>query len=153
MIAEAFLSGIIKAGWKVVRIPIRKMFEYLYQSEWDGIFYATHSAVTLPRLFFVETKQIMSSVKYKDAKIRLSRTKRFLEKINLDDVKATGGIENDFTAMKGIFRVFFTSLPKIELVIGSPFVETDVAKQLEADGGSCVTNPEDQYVVTLHGIH
>ena len=65
----------------------------LYQSEWDGIFYATH---ILPRLFFVETKQIMSSVKYKDAKIRLSKTKRFLGKINWDDVEATGGIENDF---------------------------------------------------------
>jgi hypothetical protein len=56
--------------------------------------------------------------------------------------------------MKGrIFPVFFTSLPKIELVIGSPFVETDVEKQLEADGVSCVTIPEDRYVVTVHGIY
>jgi hypothetical protein len=156
MIGEAFLRGIIKAGWKAVRIPVRSMYKESgeCQSEWDGIFYATHSAVKLPRLFFVETKQIMSSVKYKDAKFRLSKTKRFLEKINWDDVEATtGGVENDFTAMKGIFRVFFTSLPKIELVIGSPFVETDVEKQLEADGVSCVTIPEDRYVVTLHGIY
>ena len=94
-----------------------------YQSEWDGIFYATHSAVKLPRLFFVETKQIMSLANYKDAKTRLSKTKRFLGKIKWDDVEATGGVGNDFTAMKGIFRVFFTSLPKIELVVGSPFVE------------------------------
>ena len=155
MIGEFFLKGMINAGWKIVRIPIRYMYKEdgRYQSEWDGIFYATHSAVKLPRLFFVETKQIMSLAKYKDAKIRLSKTKRFLEKIKWDDVEATGGAGNDFTAMKGIFRVFFTSLPKIELVVGSPFVEAEVGKQLEADGVSCVTIPEDKYVVTLHGIY
>jgi hypothetical protein len=156
MIGEAFLRGIIKAGWKAVRIPVRSMYKESgeCQSEWDGIFYATHSAVKLPRLFFVESKQIMSLAKYKDAKIRLSKTKRFLGKIKWDDVEATGGVENnDFTAMKGIFRVFFTSLPKIELVVASPFVEAEVEKQLEADGVSCVTIPEDKYVVTLHGIY
>jgi len=155
MIGEAFFKGMIKAGWKIVRIPIRYMYKEngLYQSEWDGIFYATHSAVKDPCLFFLETKQIMSSVKYKNAQTRLSKTKRFLEKIKWDDVEVTDGVENDFTAMKGIFRLFFTSFPKIELVIGSPFVETDVEKQLEADGVSCVTSSEDQYVVTLHGIY
>jgi hypothetical protein len=100
-----------------------------------------------------ETNQIMSSVKYQNAQIRLSKTKKFLEKIKWDDVEVTVGVESDFTVMKGIFRLFFTSLPKIELVIGSPFVETNVEKQLEADGVSCVTSSEDQYVVTLHGIY
>jgi hypothetical protein len=81
MIGEFFLKGMINAGWKIIQIPIRYMYKEdgRYQSEWDGIFYATHSAVKLPRLFFVETKQIMSSVKYKDAKFRLSKTKGFLK--------------------------------------------------------------------------
>jgi hypothetical protein len=81
IIGEAFLRGIIKAGWKAVRIPIRSMYKESgeCQSEWDGIFYATQSAVKQkrPRSFILRQNQ--SSVKYKDAKFRLSKTKGFLK--------------------------------------------------------------------------
>jgi len=97
-----------------------------------------------------EAKQILSSVKFKDAKIRLSKTKRFLEILTgTTSEETTGGIENDFTTMKAIFWLFFTSLPKIELVIGSPVVKTYVEKQLETDEVSCVCHFENTMPLPL----
>ena len=156
IIGEAFLDALTEAGWEIQRIAVRNIFKEngSLQSEWDSIFYATHSSIEFPRLFFVESKQILSVQKYSDARVRLSETKSFLEIIDFEDKTATG--VKSFTKTKRIFRPFFTSAlkkPKIELVVGSPVLESNVKIQLEADGVSCVTFPEDQYVVTLNGIN
>ena len=117
--------------------------------------YSQRSSVEFPRLFFVESKQILSVQKYRDAKVRVSETKNFIENIDIED--KTAAEVKSFTKTKRINRLsFFTSVlkkPKIELVLGSPILESNVKIQLEADGVSCVTFPEDQYVVTLHGIN
>ena len=156
IIGEAFLDALTEAGWEIQRIAVRNIFKEngSLQSEWDGIFYATHSSIEFPRLFFVESKQILSVQKYSDARVRLSETKSFLEIIDFENTTATG--VKSFTKTKTIFRPFFTSAlkkPKIELVVGSPVLERNFKIQLEADGVSCVTFPEDQYVVTLNGIN
>ncbi len=81
---------------------------------------------------------------------RLSKTKRFLEILTGTTSEETaGGIENDFTTMKAIFWLFFTSLPKIDLVIGSPVVKTYVEKQLETDEVSCVCHFENTMPLPL----
>ena len=111
------------------------------------------------RLFFIETQQILSLQKYQEAKNRLSDTKQLLENIDFDDEEesTTGAKHILFSKMKEIFRRFFISpskKTKIELVVGSPVLWSDIDKKLfKADGVSCVTFLEDQYVVILHGIN
>ena len=112
--------------------------------------YSQRSSVEFPRLFFVESKQILSVQKYRDAKVRVSETKNFIENIDIED--KTAAEVKSFTKTKRINRLsFFTSV--LKKVLGSPVLESNVKIQLEADGVSCVTFPEDQYVVTLHGIN
>ncbi len=45
IIGDAFLDALTEARWEIQRIAVRNIFKEngTFQSEWDGIFYATHS--------------------------------------------------------------------------------------------------------------
>eukprot|EP01036_Dinobryon_divergens_P034884 gene34884-45142_t len=125
IIGETFFGSLLAMKWEIERVPVRIIYQDsgVCHVEWDGVYFATHISEEFPRLYFIETKQILTLKKYVDAKRRLYDTRLLLESINFDD-KAATGVHKNFLKMKSTFRRFFTSplKPKIELVVGSPVI-------------------------------
>jgi hypothetical protein len=129
LIEEALIKKLKDADWAVSVVDFTEIFRSDGRKllEWDGILMCRHEQSQKDVLVVIETKQIVSIVKFENFKARLLKMKKAMKNAVVDD---------DLWP----FRDFF-----LGGVIAGPVIRDEV----DTSGFTYITLKEDQYEVYL----